>query len=91
MLSHVDIKLHIFMHKMHKHFQKDPKEMVVFSGKCYWKLWLEERIFKFLFYTLQYCLNIFTKCTYNFKNKKMFSQCEVLKSHVWTYFFTRVL
>lgn len=28
---------------------------------------------------------------YNFKNKKMFSQCEVLESHAWTYFFTRVL
>ena len=47
--------------------------MVVSFGKCYWKLWLEERLFKFLFYTLQYCLNIFTECTYNLKNKKMFS------------------
>ena len=47
-------------------------------------------MFKFLFYTLWYCLNSFTKYTFNFKSEKMFSQCEVLESHVWTYFFTRV-
>lgn len=37
MLSHVDIKLHIFMHKMHKNFPEGSKR----NGSFLWEVLLE--------------------------------------------------